>query len=329
MLAVLCVGLLVLANAGCGGDDGSSDSASGAPSSAEATPTKITMGLIPIVDVAPVMLGIEQGFFKDENLDVNVQFAAGGAAILPAVVKGDYQFGYSNNVSLIVARQEGLPVQIVFPGVDEAETEDEAISHIFSAKGSDIREVSDLAGKTIAVNTLSNIGEITVKEALSKHGVDANSIKLVELPFPEMLQALDAGDVDAIWTAEPFSTNARAAGARPIVASQVETHPGLAISSYFANTKYAQENPEVVKRFARAMTKSFEYATDNREEVEAALVDYAKVQADVAKKINLPKWDPNLDVQDVNLLIDLTQKYDLIEGKPSIDQLILRGERSP
>ena len=55
---------------------------------------------------------------------------------------------------------------------------------------SSIRTPQDLAGKTIAVNALKGVGETVIKGALDKLGVDANSIKLVVIPFPAMRSAL-------------------------------------------------------------------------------------------------------------------------------------------
>ena len=85
---------LVLLTAGCGGSTAGSTTPEGK--------TQVTVGVIPIVDVAPIYLGVEQGFFGDENLEVKLETAQGGAAIVPAVVSGQYQFGFSNTTSLLL-----------------------------------------------------------------------------------------------------------------------------------------------------------------------------------------------------------------------------------
>ncbi|WP_406019719.1 ABC transporter substrate-binding protein [Nocardioides sp. NBC_00850] len=86
-LATALVLAMPLALSACGGES-ADESAGGA--------TEITVGVIPIVDVAPIYLGVEKGFFKEEGLDVNLELAQGGAAIIPAVASGQYQFGFSN-----------------------------------------------------------------------------------------------------------------------------------------------------------------------------------------------------------------------------------------
>jgi NitT/TauT family transport system substrate-binding protein len=60
-----------------------------------------------------------------------------------------------------------------------------------------IRTAADLAGKRVAVNTLKNIGDTTIRASVRKAGGDPSSIKFVELAFPDMPAALQAGRVDA------------------------------------------------------------------------------------------------------------------------------------
>src|SRR5215217_7604348 len=112
VLAVACA-LLVGA---CGDDEG--DAGGGV--------TTLKVGVIPIADVAPLYLGREEGFFEDEQLKIEPQLAEGGAAILPAVLSGDFQIGFSNTISLLIAGSKDLPVQIISQGVLGGEREEDA-----------------------------------------------------------------------------------------------------------------------------------------------------------------------------------------------------------
>src|SRR5688572_3384274 len=73
---------------------------------------KVTVGVIPIVDVAPIYLGKQKGFFSTRSIDLELVTAQGGAAIVPGVVSGQYQFGFSNVTSLIIAATKNLPLKI-------------------------------------------------------------------------------------------------------------------------------------------------------------------------------------------------------------------------
>src|SRR3954453_13575721 len=77
--------------AACGGGD---DGGGGGGGSASNKPTTLKVGVIPIADVAPLYVGIKQGFFKQENLTIQPQLAEGGATITAQTVSGDLQIGF-------------------------------------------------------------------------------------------------------------------------------------------------------------------------------------------------------------------------------------------
>src|SRR5256885_13549232 len=108
-LATVLFATTLLATA-CGG--GSNTSAPAAPGQ----PDKVTVGVIPILDVAPIYLGKQKGFFTKRNIDLTLEQAQGGAAIVPAVVSGQYQFGFSNVISLLVAQSRSVPIKVVCNG---------------------------------------------------------------------------------------------------------------------------------------------------------------------------------------------------------------------
>jgi hypothetical protein len=93
---------------------------------------------------------------------------------------------------------------------------------------SPIRGYAGLAGKTIAVNALENVADVTLKAALDEHGVDHTQVKYLEVRFADMLAALDAGRVDAAFLAPPFETIARRSGGfRSIGFPFVDVSPSL------------------------------------------------------------------------------------------------------
>ena len=71
----------------------------------------------------PIYLGVEQGFFKDRKMDVEIVQTTGGAAAVPGVVSGDFQFAFANITSLLLAQSTGLPLKVVASG--NASTGDE------------------------------------------------------------------------------------------------------------------------------------------------------------------------------------------------------------
>jgi NitT/TauT family transport system substrate-binding protein len=309
-----------LAVAGCGGDDAPEQSAGGG----EAQPVTLKVGVIPIADVAPLYLGIKQGFFEAEKLKVEPQLAEGGAAIVPSVLSGDYQFGFSNTTSLIIAASKKLPVQIVSQGVLGGTGPEDAWDAVVVPKGSDIKTAQDLEGKSVAVNTLNNIGPVTINNWMEKNGGDYTKIKYVEVPFPDMGAALEAKRVDAAFTVEPAFSGALAAGGTPVFHSYEEVAPNMTVATYFASKQYIAENKDVVERFQRAMQKSLEYAAQNEPEVRTVVGEYTEIPPEVTEKINLPTWKADLNEPTIQTVIDLAAKYGFIESKPALDDFILR-----
>ena len=315
-VAALLLALALAAGAaGCGDDD---DAGGGG----EGEPATLNVGVIPIADVAPLYLGMKKGFFEEEQLTIKPQLAEGGAAITPAVVSGDFQIGFSNTISLLIAASQDLPVEIISQGVLGGKTEEEAWADLLVLKDGPIKEPKDLEGKTIAVNTLKNICEVTIKASLEEEGVAVDKLEFAEVPFPDMNAALEAGRVDGACVVEPFVSQGKAGKARGIAPFYVRTAPDLTVATYFTSTQYAEENADVVDRFVTAMNRSLTYAQSHPDEVREVLLDYTEIPPEAAEAIKLPVWRPDLNEPTIELLSELSLKYGLIEEQPDVEELI-------
>jgi NitT/TauT family transport system substrate-binding protein len=314
-VAALLLALACAAGAmGCGDDD---DGGGGG-----GEPATLNVGVIPIADVAPLYLGMKKGFFEDEQLTIKPHLAEGGAAITPAVVSGDFQIGFSNTISLLIAASQDLPVEIISQGVLGGTSEEEAWADLLVLKDGPISDPKDLEGKTIAVNTLKNICEVTIKASLEKDGVDVETLEFAEVPFPDMNAALEAGRVDGACVVEPFVSQGTAGAARGIDPFYVRTAPDLTVATYFTSTQYAEENADVVDRFVSAMNKSLTYAQSHPDEVRDVLLDYTEIPPEATEAIKLPIWRPDLNEPTIEQLSELSVKYGLIEEQPDLEELI-------
>jgi NitT/TauT family transport system substrate-binding protein len=313
--------VLVLLVAGCGDDD-DGDAGGGTAGSAEVETLKV--GVIPIADVAPLYLGMDKGFFADEKLKIEPQLAEGGAAIVPSVVSGDYQIGFSNTTSLIIAASKNLPVQIISQGVLGGTGPDDAWDGVIVPKGSDIKDIAGLEGKTVAVNTLNNVSQVVVNTALKEAGADYTKVKYVEVPFPDMNAALESGRVDAAFQVEPGYSGGLAAGSKNISNAYEEMAPNYTVATYFASKQYIAESRDVVDRFTRAMQKSLEYASAHDDEVRAIVGTYTEIPQAVLDKMNLPTWKSDLNRPTIEQTSAAAKEYGFVEEEPSLDDLILQ-----
>src|SRR4051812_23896095 len=251
---------------------------SGGPGSA-AEPAKLTVAAIAIVDVAPLHLGKAKGWFAAEGLDVTVQGTQGGAETVPGVVSGQYQLGYANVVSLLLAHAKGLPLKIIAAGNFSAGStgKGDDFGGVVVPADSAVKTLKDLEGKTLAVNQVNNIGGVTVRAAMRKAGGDPDKLSLVELRFPGMPAAPGQHRVEGAGVVEPFLPVARNDGARVIDWNFADAVPSLMIGAYFTTVDYAAQHPDVIKRFVAAINKSLTYAAGHSDEARASLLTYTKI----------------------------------------------------
>lgn len=317
--AALVIALLLSACGSGGGGQATTGAGSGGL-------TTVRVGLLPISAVAPIYLGMRKGIFARHGLKLEPKVAQSGAAIVPGVVSGDLQFGFANVVSLMVARDKGLPLQIVAQGSQAGPGRSSRFEGVIVKKSSPIRSAGDLAGKTIAVNALDDIGGLLISGALQKEGVDPGSIHYTEIGFPDVNAAVDSGRVDAAYQTEPFLSQARAAGDRVVLYQYPELAKEITIATYFTTEQMAQQHPDTVKRFRDAVNESLDYARTHEAEVRRIVPTYTEIPAAAAEKMILPGWATGLDpaTNGLDLVARLATSQHLVDKAPDLGQLVAR-----
>jgi len=311
-LAVLAAAVLVVA--ACGGSADEPDQDPG--------PDKVNVGVIAIVDVAPIYLGQAKGFFQARDIDLRLTTAQGGSAIVPAVLSGEFQFGFSNTISLLLAQSRKVPIKAISNGNNSTGVDGKDFAGLFVKADSPIRTAKDLAGRTVSANTLKNITETSVRASVRKAGGDATKVKFAELAFPDQVPALQSGRVDAIFVVEPFQQAAVAAGARKIASSYVDVAPDLTIAMYFTSQQLLSRDPDLVKRFTEAMKESLAYADTHPDEVRAALGTYTKIPPETRDALILPRWPADVNKASVETLAGLARTDGLLTAPPDLAALL-------
>jgi NitT/TauT family transport system substrate-binding protein len=282
--------------------------------------TRLDIGVVPVIDIAPLYLGIDKGFFSTRGLAVTPKQLQGGSLIVAAVVSGDQKIGFSNNTSLLIAASKKLPLRIVAAG-NQASGGDYA--PIFVREDSRIRSAADLAGKSIAVNNLKNVGPLSINAALQASGVDITGVKYVEIAFPQMAAALTQGRVDAAWAVEPFASAIKAAGgARVVLRPYPLVAPHFPVASYFTSESFAAAEPDVVDRFRQAMNESLTYAQSHPDEVRRILPTYIRLTPEVAARVVLPEWSTDVGAGLLRRTAGLALQYGYLTTEPDVARLV-------
>ncbi len=293
-----CVALAFVA--GCGSDSGGSSST---------VRVQDTAG----VPAAFLEYGVKRGYFKKRKLTVQVKPSQGGATVVPAVVSGSVDIGGSNLVSVLLAKSKKIPLKVVAPGTFVQADRTKDFSAIIVKGDSPIRAPKDLEGKTLAVNTLKNVAELTAKASLAKKGVDVSKLKLTEVDFPDMVGAVGKGRVDAAFAIEPFVTLGLKVGDRIVDRPYVGTKPGLQIGCYFTSQKYLSKNGGVVKRFQQGVADTAASISKDPQSFRDFLPKGSSIPPPAAQKVILPAWKAKTDQASVDLTAQLMRKYGLVK----------------
>jgi NitT/TauT family transport system substrate-binding protein len=308
-LTALGAAVLFTAVAGCSALGGSSTppaTDAAAPGGVEKPDLKV--GVLPIVDVAAVQRAQSAGYFKAEGLNVELVTVQSGAVAIPQVLSGDLDMSWSNWTSAIQAQQSKAgDLRALNAGYQATSN----TFQILTRPDFGIASPKDLVGKKIAINAKGSVTELIADSGLQSNGVDPKSVTYVEVPFPNMPDALAQHQVDALVVLEPYLTAAKAAGATTVLDPITGPIADLSIAGMVTTGKFVQDNPKTVAAFQRAISKAQAEMTD-RSVVEQTLATYTKITPDVAPKLNLGTWPATVDVDHLQRVSDLMTQFGLL-----------------
>lgn len=304
----------VLALAGCG--------AEGSPGGTATT--HVTMAVSPYVGLAPLYLGMEQGFFEQQGLDLELVEVTSPQALLQAVVAGQYNFGFAVLPSTITAASQGAPVRCVAP-ISGVVTDDpkENSTGIIVPANSPIRTPADLAGKRVAVSSLGGQQAMQTLQVTDQAGGDWRSVQLVPLTFGVMNSALAQGEVDAAATTSPFLQEALADGARVLSWIEADLVPGYSMACTVAHGPFIDTRPEVVAAYRRGIERSLDYAAQHVEDARAMLPEITGISAEEAARTPLgTRYESALNVESIEKVQQTMVTYGLLAAPVPMDKIV-------
>jgi len=306
---------VTLVAGGC--SDSEASKSGSAPAQLEQT--ELRVGAQPIIDNAPLFIAIEKGFFADEGLKVTPEIIQGGAPPIPKLLQGGLDITFTNYVSVFAAQAKGIGKFHVLTEGYQAKPKVLGIV-VMSNK---LAGPKSLVGKTIAVNSLQDVGTLTIASALSSSDVNAATVKYRQIPFPLMAAALEKGQVDAAWMEEPYITSAaRTLGARLLLDTASGPTADFPVSGYVSTASFAETNPRTAAAFRRAMQRAQELATD-RQNVEKGLTGYAKIDPETAVITGVGGFPTSDEPSPVRLqrVADLMQQFGMLSARLDVKNL--------
>lgn len=266
----------------------------------------VTVGLIPVAEFFPVYIAQDNGFFKEQGLDVKVQVMSNAASIVPSILNGQLTFGTTATPPFLVAVDKGIPITAVANSANTPASAGDDTGAFVVKSGGSIHSVTDLEGKTVAVNALGSLPHVAATSLIKERGGDPSKVKFVVMPFPDMLGALEQGRVDAALLVEPFMTQALATkqfeAIAPLYADVYP--PGTTHTLIFASKEFAQQNPKIVASFRTALIRANKLVTSNPQVLRDALVEHGGMSRDTAKAVKLPVYGTEFNVEGMQKMAD-------------------------
>jgi NitT/TauT family transport system substrate-binding protein len=297
VISALSVAVLAAACSSSGGSTSSSPGPSspasgGQASGSSAAGTSIVVGSLPVLDTAGLQVAIKEGYFKQAGLNVSVKTVAQSTAAIPDLLHGSIDIiGGGNYVSFLEAQAHGtFPVEFLAPAVDCTTNS----YGVVAMPSSGITKASDLAGKTIAVNLTQNIQTLTTTAVLQSSGVSASSVRYVQVPFPDMVAALQAGRVNAVSAVEPFLSAALAAGGKLVTSTCTGPTADFPLSGYITTQTWAQQHAAAARAFQQAVEKGNAFANAHPDVVRSVLPTYTSMTAKAAATVPLGTYPSTL-----------------------------------
>ena len=247
LITAAALGALLLA--GCSKKD---------TTTAKAESTKVRVGYIGLTCEASIFSAVENGYFKDEGLDVEL-IKCDWKNYKDTLALGGYDITQHLVMYFLKPIEQGLDVKFT-GGIHTGCLRVQA-----SAK-SDITTVEQLRGKRIGVPGMGTPPFVYTNRVLKRHGIDGSKeIEWKVFPVGELGLALDKGEVDAVADSEPIGTMLLTAGKVRNVADQAvdEGYKDEYCCEVIANGKWLTANPKAAAGATRALLRGAKYVHAN------------------------------------------------------------------
>ncbi|MAZ18237.1 MAG: myristoyl transferase [Ahrensia sp.] len=223
---------------------------------------------------APLYAGVENGFFADQNIEVEFLYA-GASDILTNIAAGNVDFGFPNGDAVVAAAANGLPVKVVHT------TYQRGIGALLAKKATGIETYADLKGKTVAVTSLGSPNYLQLQVGLAKAGLTVDDVKVEVVSSGAIVQTLQSDDVDAIVFSELRKYALEAAGEDVTMILSNDFLPSFG-NVVVTSADTLANNPDLVKRFTTAVTTSYEWVIDGhvKDALQISMDKYTPTWAD-------------------------------------------------
>lgn len=228
----------------------------------------------------PTIIAIEKGFFKDEGLDVQVNYVKTGKIAMDDLLGGKANFANVVETNIVFAGFNSPQITVL------ANFEKVYDAAIVARKDKGITSPLDLRGKKIGV-VLATTSQVFADRFLRNNGISSDQIEMVNLLPPAMQSGIIEGSgVDAISLWQPYVYNVqKALGDNAVTFTDKTVFTGY--MNLVGNNNFIKENPEVARKMLKAYLKAEDFLKNNKAESIAILTKILSMDTTTLESI----WD--------------------------------------
>ena len=254
---------------------------------------------------APLYVSIEEGYFRNENIDIKLILTPGADKVSAAVLSGDVQIGFAGAESAIYVYEKNEKDYLqIFSGLTKRDGQ-----FILGRKDKKDFSLKDLYGKEILVGRSSGMPALNFLNALKNEGIDKNKIKInYNIDFASLSGAFIGNTGDYVNLFEPTALKLEKEGYGYVLQSIGLLSGEMPYTTFYARKSYIENNKEIIKSFTKAINKGLEFVKNN---------DEMKIAKSIYKQF------PDLSLNDLSTIVKRYKDADSFLDSSYIEEKLL------
>lgn len=209
---------------------------------------------------APLYVSIENGYFEDEGINVDLILTSGADNVASAVLSKDVEIGFAGPESAVYVYNAGNKDYLqVFAGLTKRDGQ-----FIVSRKKINNFKLEDLKGKEVLGGRIGGMPLLNFQTALKNEKIKESELKInTSVDFADLSSAFIAGTGDFVNLFEPNATKLENEGYGYVVASVGKYSGEVPYTAFYAQKSFIKENKNLINNFRKALNKGIKFVENN------------------------------------------------------------------